>query len=124
MSSSIQQPSYGATSTSHRSSGGIVGALKRSVGAGGGGDSNGDEQQQQAQAQAKAASKVEPKVYLASERTFFSWIRVSLLLGSFGLALFNGGDSMGRVMGLVYAGISILAVRSSSSATTFAVELT
>ena len=113
MSSSIQQPSYGATSTSHRSSGGIVNALKRSVGAGGG-DSNGEEQQQQAQAQAQAktASKVEPKVYLASERTFFSWIRVSLLLGSFGLALFNGGDSMGRIMGLIYAGISILAVRS------------
>ncbi|KAL7005582.1 hypothetical protein EMMF5_004827 [Cystobasidiomycetes sp. EMM_F5] len=55
-------------------------------------------------------TKVEPKVFLASERTFFSWLRVALLLGSFALALFNGGDKIGRQMGIVYALISILAV--------------
>lgn len=50
------------------------------------------------------------QVFLASERTFFSWLRVALLLGSFALALFNGGDKIGRQMGIVYALISILAV--------------
>lgn len=50
------------------------------------------------------------QVFLASERTFFSWLRVSLLLGSFALALFNGGDNIGRYMGVVYAIISMLAV--------------
>jgi len=62
------------------------------------------------QQQQQPTTKVEPKVFLASERTFFSWLRVSLLLGSFALALFNGGDEIGRNMGIVYALISIGAV--------------
>ncbi|CAD6567153.1 MAG: hypothetical protein CYPHOPRED_001461 [Cyphobasidiales sp. Tagirdzhanova-0007] len=62
---------------------------------------------------APPVTKVEPKVFLASERTFFSWLRVSLLLGSFALALFNGGDKLGRSMGLVYAVISLASVAYS-----------
>ncbi|BGP17557.1 hypothetical protein JCM10213_004098 [Rhodosporidiobolus nylandii] len=55
------------------------------------------------------ASKIEPKVWLASERTLLSWFRVSLLISSFALALFNGAgerDSYSRAMGAVYAVIA------------------
>nr|CDI54406.1 conserved hypothetical protein [Melanopsichium pennsylvanicum 4]SNX85349.1 related to VTC1 \ len=34
-------------------------------------------------------SKVEAKVWFANERTWISWLRVSILIGSFALALFN-----------------------------------
>ncbi|KAK4695551.1 putative membrane protein, partial [Phenoliferia sp. Uapishka_3] len=56
------------------------------------------------------ASKIEPKVWLASERTFLNWLRVSILISSFALALFNGaavGDKVAKGMGLTYAVISI-----------------
>ncbi|GAA5875323.1 hypothetical protein JCM8547_003204 [Rhodosporidiobolus lusitaniae] len=56
------------------------------------------------------ASKIEPKVWLASERTLLSWFRVSLLLSSFALALFNSAgerDWASRSMGVVYAVIAV-----------------
>ncbi|GAA6028802.1 hypothetical protein JCM8097_007403 [Rhodosporidiobolus ruineniae] len=55
-------------------------------------------------------SKIEPKVWLASERTLLSWFRVSLLLSSFALALFNSAglhDHASRAMGVVYALIAV-----------------
>jgi len=57
----------------------------------------------------KEAPRVEPKVYLANERTFFAWLRFSVLLGTFALALFNaGGDEpVGRFCGLLYSLISV-----------------
>ena len=100
--------SYGATSTSGS---GLKANLSRRPG--GAGSESGVQRTNSEQQKPPAVSKVEPKVFLASERTFFSWIRVSLLLGSFGLALFNSGDGLGRAMGLTYAGISLLAVRPS-----------
>lgn len=54
-------------------------------------------------------SKIEPKVFLASERTFLNWLRVSLLLSSFALTLFNTspvGDWVGKGMGLVYIALA------------------
>ncbi|KAL1916600.1 uncharacterized protein VTP21DRAFT_5791 [Calcarisporiella thermophila] len=51
--------------------------------------------------------RVEPKVYFANERTFLSWMRFSLLLGSLSLGLFNSGDVIGRYAGLIYAIISL-----------------
>ncbi|GAA5929949.1 uncharacterized protein JCM15063_004675 [Sporobolomyces koalae] len=56
------------------------------------------------------ATKIEPKVWLASERTLLSWFRVSLLLSSFALALFNSAseqDTSSRVMGFFYAVIAV-----------------
>ena len=50
-------------------------------------------------------SKIEPKVFLASERTFLNWLRVSLLLSSFALTLFNTaaeGDWVAKGMGTFY----------------------
>src|SRR5205814_5440032 len=55
--------------------------------------------------------RVEPKVFFANERTFFSWMRFSVLLGTFSLALFNAGgadDKVGKTCGLIYAIISII----------------
>ncbi|GAA5867990.1 hypothetical protein JCM5296_003854 [Sporobolomyces johnsonii] len=55
-------------------------------------------------------TKIEPKVWLASERTLLSWFRVSLLLSSFALALFNSAgesDTGSRVMGVIYAVIAV-----------------
>ncbi|GAA6052968.1 hypothetical protein JCM3770_001153 [Rhodotorula araucariae] len=54
-------------------------------------------------------TKIEPKVWLASERTLLSWFRVSLLLSSFALALFNSAgpsDWASRGMGIAYSVIA------------------
>ncbi|GAA5987240.1 hypothetical protein JCM10908_001873 [Rhodotorula pacifica] len=51
-------------------------------------------------------TKIEPKVWLASERTLLSWFRVALLLSSFALALFNSAsasDWASKSMGVIYA---------------------
>lgn len=72
-------------------------------------------------------SKVEAKVWFANERTWISWLRVSILIGSFALALFNsdtffqhhnhdhpgkhdGWMSSGSIkaFGAIYAGIAVL----------------
>lgn len=53
------------------------------------------------------ATKIEPKVWLASERTFLNWLRVALLLSSFALALFNSGDKLAKWMGFTYAVIAV-----------------
>ncbi|KAN0065955.1 hypothetical protein ACQY0O_001089 [Thecaphora frezii] len=70
-------------------------------------------------------SKVEAKVWFANERTWISWLRVSILIGSFALALFNSsaffsdqGEGQSapqypsprtiRTFGIVYAGIAVL----------------
>ncbi|PKY27279.1 SPX-domain-containing protein [Rhizophagus irregularis] len=56
--------------------------------------------------------RVEPKVFFANERTFFHWMRFSVLLGSFSLALFNtsGDDRVGYMCGFIYAIISVAAL--------------
>lgn len=40
----------------------------------------------------KTPVRVEAKVWLANERTWISWLHVSLLIGSFSLALFNSSS--------------------------------
>jgi uncharacterized membrane protein YidH (DUF202 family) len=54
--------------------------------------------------------RVEPKVFFANERTFFSWMRLSVMLGTFSLALFNagGGDKVVNTCGFMYAMISLV----------------
>ncbi|KAJ2962097.1 hypothetical protein NQZ79_g2791 [Umbelopsis isabellina] len=51
--------------------------------------------------------RVEPKVYFANERTYFSWMSFATLLGSFSIALFNAGDSVGRISGVLYTLVSL-----------------
>lgn len=69
------------------------------------------QQQQQRQATKETPSKIEPKVWLAAERTYLNWLRVAILLSTFALTLFNSAgadDKLGKGMGLVYAVIAVL----------------
>jgi uncharacterized membrane protein YidH (DUF202 family) len=51
--------------------------------------------------------RVEPKVFFANERTFFSWMKFGTMLTTFSLALFNSGDTIGKICGIVYTLVSI-----------------
>lgn len=51
--------------------------------------------------------RVEPKVYFANERTYFSWMSFATLLATFSIALFNAGDTVGRISGVVYTLVSL-----------------
>ncbi|KNZ59724.1 hypothetical protein VP01_1674g2 [Puccinia sorghi] len=52
--------------------------------------------------------RIEPKVWLANERTWLNWCRTGVLLGTFGVALINSSPSAGaRLMGSVYAAIAV-----------------
>ncbi|GAA5805300.1 hypothetical protein HPULCUR_010815 [Helicostylum pulchrum] len=51
--------------------------------------------------------RVEPKVFFANERTYFSWMSFGTLISTFSLALFNAGDAVGKLSGIVYSLISI-----------------
>jgi uncharacterized membrane protein YidH (DUF202 family) len=51
--------------------------------------------------------RVEPKVFFANERTYFSWMTFAVLLGSFSVALVNTGDKIGKIAGLMYTLISL-----------------
>lgn len=51
--------------------------------------------------------RVEPKVFFANERTYFSWMSFGTLLSTFSLALFNAGDAVGKLSGVVYSLVSI-----------------
>jgi len=52
--------------------------------------------------------KVEGKVWFANERTWVSWLNISVLLGTLSLALFNASkDQIARNFAFAYAGVSI-----------------
>jgi uncharacterized membrane protein YidH (DUF202 family) len=51
--------------------------------------------------------RVEPKVFFANERTYFSWMSFGTLISTFSLALFNAGDAVGKISGVVYCLVSI-----------------
>ncbi|RCI04289.1 vacuolar transporter chaperone, partial [Rhizopus stolonifer] len=51
--------------------------------------------------------RVEPKVFFANERTYFSWMSFGTLLSTFSLALFNAGDAVGKLSGVLYTLVSI-----------------
>ena len=56
--------------------------------------------------------RVEPKVWLANQRTFIKWQHVSVLLASLSLGLYNAaGDqnAVGRALGFVYTIIALFA---------------
>ncbi|MBW0540716.1 hypothetical protein O181_080431 [Austropuccinia psidii MF-1] len=53
-------------------------------------------------------TKIEPKVWLANERTWLHWCRTGVLLGTFGVALVNCSPSLGaRIMGGLYSALAI-----------------
>ncbi|KAI7906037.1 VTC domain-containing protein [Cokeromyces recurvatus] len=51
--------------------------------------------------------RVEPKVFFANERTYFSWMGFGTMLSTFSLALFNTGDAVGKISGILYTLIAI-----------------
>jgi uncharacterized membrane protein YidH (DUF202 family) len=51
--------------------------------------------------------RVEPKVFFANERTYFSWMSFGTLLATFSVALFNSGDTVGKISGVVYTLVSL-----------------
>ena len=54
--------------------------------------------------------RVEPKVWLANQRTFVKWEHISVLLATLALALYNGAEgSMGRALGISYTCIAAFA---------------
>lgn len=56
--------------------------------------------------------KVEPKVWLANQRTFIRWQHVSVLLASLSLGLYNAAgksDSVARSLAIVYTSIAVFA---------------
>ncbi|KAF8468416.1 VTC domain-containing protein [Kalaharituber pfeilii] len=53
---------------------------------------------------------VEPKVWLANQRTFIKWEHVSILLATLSLGLYNAAgqhNQVARTLGLVYTGIAL-----------------
>lgn len=51
--------------------------------------------------------RVEPKVFFANERTYFAWMSLGSLMATFSIALFNAGDAVGKVSGIVYTLVSL-----------------
>lgn len=52
--------------------------------------------------------QVEPKVWLANERTFLKWQHISILLGALAVALYNaaGKNTIGEIFGFIYLAIA------------------
>lgn len=57
-----------------------------------------------------SAPKIEPKVWLANQRTFIKWQHISILLAALGVTLFNAagpGNKTAQVLAIVYTCLSI-----------------
>ncbi|KEY70685.1 hypothetical protein S7711_07311 [Stachybotrys chartarum IBT 7711] len=59
----------------------------------------------------KGELKIEPKVWLANERTFLKWQHISILQGGLAVALYSaaGRDTIALAMGVVYFAIAVFA---------------
>lgn len=59
----------------------------------------------------KGELKVEPKVWLANERTFLKWQHIAILQGTLALALYSaaGDNAIAQWIGIVYIGIAAFA---------------
>ncbi|CAO3699882.1 unnamed protein product [Rhizopus stolonifer] len=56
----------------------------------------------------EAGATVEPKIFFANERTFIHWLHFSAIILSVALTLLNFGDSINRVVGGIFFGISFI----------------
>ncbi|KAF1809427.1 SPX-domain-containing protein [Eremomyces bilateralis CBS 781.70] len=54
--------------------------------------------------------RVEPKVHLANERTFLSWLEFSILLGSIAAALLNFGDRLTLAASIAFTVVALVAL--------------
>ncbi|KAK3985575.1 VTC domain-containing protein [Cladorrhinum sp. PSN332] len=58
--------------------------------------------------------QIEPKVWLANERTFLKWQHICVLLGGLAISLYTAGsaaghDTLAEAMGMVFIGIAVFA---------------
>ena len=53
-------------------------------------------------------SKIEPKTYLANERTFLGWISIGMTIATFSIALMDFGGHSSFISGCIYTPISIV----------------
>ncbi|KAK4146501.1 VTC domain-containing protein [Dichotomopilus funicola] len=57
--------------------------------------------------------QIEPKVWLANERTFLKWQHVSVLLGGLAVSLYSAGggseNALAQTMGAVFVGVAVFA---------------
>lgn len=59
----------------------------------------------------QSTSKVEPKVYLANERTLVSYINMGVLMSALSISLYNASnDNTSKSFGLVYSSISAITI--------------
>lgn len=56
----------------------------------------------------KNGAMVEPKVFFANERTFITWLQFAAMILSLALTLLNFGDSINRITGGVFFGITLI----------------
>jgi|TARA_R110002003_G_scaffold391_1_gene19421 uncharacterized membrane protein YidH (DUF202 family) len=54
--------------------------------------------------------RVEPKVQLATERTFLSWLEFSILIGSIAATLLNFGDSLSLAAAWAFTAVACVAL--------------
>lgn len=54
---------------------------------------------------------VEPKVWLANERTFLKWQHISILLGTLAISLYtaSGNNTIGQFIGIAYTSVAVFA---------------
>lgn len=57
--------------------------------------------------------QIEPKVWLANERTFLKWQHICVLLGGLAVSLYSaggsGGNALAQVMGVIFVGVAVFA---------------
>ena len=59
--------------------------------------------------------RVEPKVQLATERTFLSWLEFSILIGSIAATLLNFGDTLSFAAAWAFTIVACIALIYSAS---------
>src|SRR5436190_5965497 len=53
-------------------------------------------------------TRVEPKVFFANERTFLSWLHLTVILGGFAVTLLNFGDKISRTAATMFVVVSMM----------------
>ncbi len=55
----------------------------------------------------KEGIPVNPKGYLANERTFLHWLTLCLVIGALGIGLINFGTTFAQVSGMIFTTVAI-----------------
>eukprot|EP01135_Chromosphaera_perkinsii_P000182 Nk52_evm3s39 gene=Nk52_evmTU3s39 len=55
-----------------------------------------------------ASSRIEPKTYLANERTFLGWLSIGITIATFSIALMDFGGDSAFISGCIYTPIAVI----------------